>query len=95
MANFAEAHFVVHLGVAAAVDVVVILLVVGVQYLDLQGVIFFPQVLQRDKAANIRAVRLLAGKGFPRLNRSVFNRFADDRLGASLTYLPPGCRKSA
>ena len=77
----------VHLGVAAAVYVVVILLVVGVQHRDFQGVIFLPQILQRDKALDIRTVRLLAGKRFSRLNGGVFNRFADDRLGASFPYL--------
>jgi hypothetical protein len=43
--------------------------------------------LQGDKALDVRAVRLLAGKRFSRLNRGVFNGFADDRLGASFTYL--------
>ena len=86
----------VHLGVAAAVHVVVILLVVGVQYLDLQGALSFSHRYCRATKLWMSAPFGSRRQTFSRLNRSVFNGFADDRLGARLyLFRAPGCRKSA
>ncbi|MNP59431.1 hypothetical protein D3C76_1544280 [compost metagenome] len=77
----------IHLGIATAGDVIVVLLVVGVDHLHVQGVILLPQILQGDKTLHVRAVRLLAGKRFARVNGGLLNGLANYRLGAGLADL--------
>ncbi len=84
VADLPQPHLVIHLGVAAAGDVIVEVLRILVDHLDAQRIVFFPQVLQGGEAAQIRAVRFLGGELFARLDGGILDGFADHRLGARL-----------
>ena len=72
----------VHLGIATTGDVIVKMLLVLVDHLHLQRIVFFPQVLQGGETLQIRAIWLLRGEVFAGFNGGIFNCLANHRLCA-------------